>query len=221
MAWIEYHTILRDHWKVSRLATILGVEYTTALGAVSCLWLWAAECASDGNISRFSDDEIRNAMRCDPKNAPRFSKKCTLEALKSSLLVDKSGKIHDWGKHGIKLLKSSRKRQKEYREKLRNGNVTVTSFSLSLFLTSLSIKYTHLKDKVFLETIEEFLKMRKAIRKPATERAIELILKDLQKEELIVAVKMLEQSIINSWQGIFPLKNIQPFVVAAEGFHKP
>jgi len=214
MAWIEYHTALRDHWKIKRLATLLEVEYITALGAIGCLWLWAAECAPGGNISRFSDDEIRDAMRCKLE-------KCTLKTLKKILLVDKSGKIHDWDKYGIKLLKSSRKRQKEYREKLRNGDVTVTPFSLSLFLTSLSNQYTHLTDKVFTETLGEFLKMRKKIRKPATERAIELILKNLQKYELPVAVKMLEQSIINSWPGTYPLKNNQTLVAAGEGFYKP
>ena len=57
-------------------------------------------------------------------------------ALKDAELLDKNDKLHDWNKHGLKLILSSRKRQKRYRDTLRNANVTVTSTSPSLFHTS-------------------------------------------------------------------------------------
>jgi len=201
MGWIEFHTALRDHWKVKKLASILGVEYTTALGIIGCLWLWAADYASNGDLSRFTDDILRDAMRCNLE-------KCTLKALKCSEFVDESGKIHDWGKHGIRLLKSSRKRQKGYREKLRNGDVTVTSFSLSI-LSNLSLFHNipaYALDKGFLNTFNDYLEMRRKVRKPATRRAIELICEKLDRCDLVTAKAMLEQSIVNSWQGVFPLK---------------
>ena len=119
MAWIEYHTALRDHWKIKRLARILEVDYIYALGAISCLWLWCAEYAKDGNVTRFSDDEIRDAARC---NSQKFS----IEALKKCELINDKGKINDWNKHGLKLLASTRKRVKECRERKRYSNVTVT-----------------------------------------------------------------------------------------------
>lgn len=58
-------------------------------------------------------------------------------------------------------------------------------------------------------TFSEFEKMRNKIKKPLTEKAKELILNKLEKmssnEEN--KIKILEQSIENSWQGVFPLKN--------------
>lgn len=119
MAWIEYHTQLRDHWKIQRLADHLEVEYHHALGIVSCLWLWCVDYASDGDISRFSDSEIRRGVRT---NLEKFCK----NLLKNCELIDDKERINDWKKHGIKLLESNRLRQKKHRLQSRYGNVTVT-----------------------------------------------------------------------------------------------
>lgn len=72
-----------------------------------------------------------------------------------------------------------------------------------------NIKET-LKDKgtIFIKAWEDFKAMRKKIRKGMTKRAEELLLNELDKltnsEEEQVAI--LEQSIMNSWLGVFPLK---------------
>lgn len=64
-------------------------------------------------------------------------------------------------------------------------------------------------DKEELRTeIQEFVKMRTKIKKPLTAYALELVLKELNKitpntEE---QVKIVQQSIKNGWQGVFPLK---------------
>jgi len=52
----------------------------------------------------------------------------------------------------------------------------------------------------------DYLDMRKMIRKPATEKARKMALTLLHKHPLETAIKMLEQSVMNSWQGIFTLK---------------
>ncbi len=59
------------------------------------------------------------------------------------------------------------------------------------------------------DSIREFIKMRKSIKKPMTNRALELLLSKLDKLSGSVKgkVDILNQSIFNSWQGIFPLKN--------------
>ncbi len=66
------------------------------------------------------------------------------------------------------------------------------------------------KTKTPLEkTFDDFLEMRKKIKKPATERAIELLKMNLEKlsnGDDNLKIKILEQSIVNSWQDIFPLK---------------
>lgn len=55
----------------------------------------------------------------------------------------------------------------------------------------------------------DYVEMRKQIKKPMTKRAIELAQKELErlsKGDNDMAIAILEQSIRNSWLGLFPLK---------------
>ena len=64
------------------------------------------------------------------------------------------------------------------------------------------------KGIIFLKAWKDFKAMRTKIRKPLTKRAEELIINELNKlatdEKTQVAI--LNQSIMNSWQGVFPLR---------------
>lgn len=59
------------------------------------------------------------------------------------------------------------------------------------------------------QTLYDFIEMRKAIKKPLTKRGLELLIKKLN--DLATndndKIKILNESILNNWQGIFPLKN--------------
>ena len=77
-----------------------------------------------------------------------------------------------------------------------------------------------LLDPSFNTVFNEYLDMRKSIRKPATDRAKQLILKDLEKYGISTAKAMLEQSIKNSWQGVFELK-VNPVTVKPRIETKP
>lgn len=68
-------------------------------------------------------------------------------------------------------------------------------------------QFSYLKNEQFSSMFKNYLEMRAKIKKPATDKAKEIILKDLHKYEIGIAVKMLENSVINSWQGVFPLKD--------------
>lgn len=63
-------------------------------------------------------------------------------------------------------------------------------------------------DKELIETIYEFIKMRKSIKKPLTTRGLELMIKNLNKLSINVdeQIEILNNSIMNNWQGVFPLK---------------
>lgn len=61
----------------------------------------------------------------------------------------------------------------------------------------------------------DYLEMRKQIKKPMTERAVELAIKKLEELSALpfsggmdndLAIQILNQSIMNRWQGLFPLK---------------
>lgn len=63
-------------------------------------------------------------------------------------------------------------------------------------------------DSDLIRTVDDFIDMRKKIRKPLTERGLQLMLKRLAKlsTDKDTQIRILEQSIMNNWQGVFPLK---------------
>lgn len=63
------------------------------------------------------------------------------------------------------------------------------------------------------EVLIDFIKMRKAIKSPATDRALKGILNKLDhlSNEDETKIGILEQSIINSWKSVFPLKEQNSF----------
>ncbi|PWW06290.1 uncharacterized protein DUF4373 [Paenibacillus cellulosilyticus] len=81
------------------------------------------------------------------------------------------------------------------------------------------IKEKEIKDKtafeaytsnpVLLSSLNSFIEFRMKIRKPMTDRAVSLLLSNLDKlgKDDKEKISILEQSILNGWQGIFALKD--------------
>lgn len=78
-------------------------------------------------------------------------------------------------------------------------------------------KKNYFDDERLQKTFDDFVEMRKKIKKPMTERAKELAIKklvglasipDTEIVDTDMAISILEQSIMNCWQGLFPLKNL-------------
>lgn len=67
----------------------------------------------------------------------------------------------------------------------------------------------------------DYVEMRKQIKKPMTEKAIDLAMKkleELSKGDNDIAVQVLDQSVLNSWQGLFPLKEEKQQTKKADDF---
>ena len=65
-------------------------------------------------------------------------------------------------------------------------------------------------DEKLNQTFADYVAMRKQIKSPMTDRAVELAISKLEKlsgGDNDKAIAILEQSIMNSWKGLFPLKN--------------
>lgn len=65
-------------------------------------------------------------------------------------------------------------------------------------------------DDLLNQTFTDYVEMRKKLKSPMTERAIQLAMNNLEKlsgGDNDTAVQILEQSIMNSWKGLFPLKD--------------
>lgn len=63
-------------------------------------------------------------------------------------------------------------------------------------------------DESLDKTFADYVAMRKKIKKPMTDRAVDLAIKklnELSKGDNDLAIRILEQSIMNSWQGLFPI----------------
>lgn len=65
------------------------------------------------------------------------------------------------------------------------------------------------KDEEIQTMLYEFIKMRKLIKKPMTDRALKMLINKLNKISDVkeVQLKILESSIINNWQDVYPLKD--------------
>lgn len=70
-------------------------------------------------------------------------------------------------------------------------------------------------DESLNQAFLDYLEMRKQIKKPMTERAIDLAIKKLEELSVLpfsdsmnndLAIQILNQSVMNSWQGLFPIK---------------
>ena len=78
------------------------------------------------------------------------------------------------------------------------------------------------ENDLLTEALKDFIKMRKAIKKPLTDRAMKGILSKLNNFTAndLEKIEILENSIVNCWQGIFPLKEKIPTEKGSKGRNK-
>jgi len=159
------------------------------------------------NIPRTFPEHSSNIPRTFPEHSPNDSLfTYTLEGNILKIEIEKMLKYADnYIKYEGKSLKTlqrqyklSLKQDKNRIEEDKNKNIksTDTTFSIP--------KYLNNPD--FVRTFHEFVAHRKEIKKPLTQRAGDKLLKKLCLYSCNDAIKMLDQSIENSWQGVFELK---------------
>lgn len=74
------------------------------------------------------------------------------------------------------------------------------------------------QNDLLVEALRDFIKMRKAIKRPLTDRAMKGILNKLDNytSDDLGKIEVLENSIVNCWQGIFPLKEKTPTAIGGQ-----
>lgn len=72
------------------------------------------------------------------------------------------------------------------------------------------------------QAILAFMDFRKNIKKPMTDRAVELLIKKLNDMTPMIdeQIEIINQSIMNGWQGVFPLKDERPQPIRKTGYQK-
>ena len=132
MTWIRLDCSLTRHPKVARFAKAMGIGRHEAIGILVDLWTWAVDyCDGDGDLSKYSSDEILTALGVGQQAA--LIQVDMVEALLTAGLLDRRGKrltLHDWDEHQGQLVaqrEANRERQRRYRQK-KKGDVgdTVT-----------------------------------------------------------------------------------------------
>lgn len=139
--------------------------------------------------------------------------------------------IPNWEKHqnteGLeKIREQTRRRVAKHRENQKlaldcsvTSNVTVTQCNATEEEKNKNKKENKKKNKNITapyvadddlnSAILSFVEFRNKIKKPMTERAIQLLITKLNKlsPDINTQIEIINQSILNGWQGIFPLNN--------------
>lgn len=108
MSWLKSYQSLRSHPKTRKLGRRVG-SVPCAIGHLHCLWWWCLDYAPDGNLTRFSHEDI--AVACewedDPETIIIHLVECGfLDAAEDGL------HIHDWWEYGG-LLEEQREANRE------------------------------------------------------------------------------------------------------------
>lgn len=111
MAWLESHQSLGEHPKTRKAARLLGVGLPQMVGHLHFLWWWALDYAEDGDLSRFSDEDIELAARWDGESGVFAAALSACSFGDGAGFIDlRSGKpiIHDWWDYAGKLIEKRR-----------------------------------------------------------------------------------------------------------------
>jgi hypothetical protein len=116
--WIESHEELGQHPKTKRLARTLQVSLPAAVGYLQFLWWWALKYAPSGNLSRYTPEDIADAI-CWEGDAQQ-----AVDALVSSGFIDDGGDgtltIHDWYEYAGRLIEQ-REQHRKRSQRARNA----------------------------------------------------------------------------------------------------
>ena len=213
MAYLNFDPNYFEHPKTRRLVGLTGER-----GEIYPIRLWcycSKYHAENGKFINYSAEEIEAILHWGGE------KNLLVNSMTKVGFLNKKGnhyEVNDWKEHEghiINYKKRSKIAAKARWDKIKNKSNAPSNAKdkpkhpnqASNQASNQALPNQHyLQDKKFAKSFEDYLEMRKKIRKPATNRAIDLVFNKLNEFPIETATKMLEQSIINSWQGIFALR---------------
>jgi len=220
---IRLLTSFKGHRKRIKLYRMLGPD---AVLSLIDLWLTIAQDAPDGNIGEWTDEDIIIASGYGG-NAAAYT--AALIAC-GWLEKNEAGKysIHDWNEHQgwaskAKLRSEAAKVAAEYRWSKRQNHLKKCGRNARASAPAMQTHQNRnapspipspnpspnpLPTYVDKNTWSDYCEMRKKIKKPLTEVAIPRLLKKLARfnSQGLDVNEMLDDSIQNSWQGVYEPK---------------
>lgn len=115
--------------------------------------------------------------------------------------------IHKYDKVFTKVVEGySQKNNRGYSQKLKENNTSnINNTSINNIKENIKRKY--FEDEELNDLFNEFLELRKKLKCKNTDRAIKLLLNELNKWDLETQKEMINNSIMGSWKSVYPLKN--------------
>lgn len=116
----------QNHVKTKRLMRLLGISMYRAVGILETMWLLCTDCADEGEIGKFADEEIADYLGWDGKQSPSQ----LVTALHDSGWIDKDDEhrfvIHDWFENAPEFIKDRIRKRKarEAKEGKKQRNIT-------------------------------------------------------------------------------------------------
>lgn len=103
----------QNHLKVRRLKRLLGVPIYQAVGILETIWLLCSDCCDQGNIGKFTDEEIADYLEWE--GSPEVLVKSLIDAGWVDEHKDYRLVIHDWLEHCPEFVRE-RVRKRHMRE---------------------------------------------------------------------------------------------------------
>jgi hypothetical protein len=178
VAWIESHTVLRNHRKIILLSRALRLNTAQTIGHLHLLWYAALEQQEDGDLSKWSDELIAE-LAGYTGDAPQF-----VRLLQELGWLD--GKmIHDWMEYAGRYLETKYRTANPKKLKEINKNHRRTKVGLkSDFSRTPNLPNQQNQPYLTIEQFEELWKAypRKLGKEKAFDKAVKQILceKDFQ-----------------------------------------
>jgi hypothetical protein len=102
-----------------------------------------------------------------------------------------------------------------YQQKFKENNTSINNTSIKE-----NIKRKYFENEELNDLFNEFLELRKKLKCKNTDRAITLLLNELNKYPDDIKKEMINNSIMGSWKSVYPLKNTKRIEQLPEWFGK-
>jgi hypothetical protein len=213
--WIKLQKDTPDKPEVLAIAARLGIDQDAVVGKLVRVWSWFDTHTTDGNALSVTFSFIDRLT-----GVTGFAEQVALVGWleqKGHELTLPNFDFHNG--ETAKKRAMGKNRTEKHRSNVESNDASVTEVLPEKRREEKSINKEKAADAFVLpdwmpiKTWEAFLAMRKKIKKPATDKAIELLVAKLERYKAngqdIQAV--LEKSITSSWQDVFEIKERQPF----------
>lgn len=116
--YIPIHAGLPHHWKLRRLARVVGVSEAEAIGRLVMLWL-ATATLREGRLDGWTTDDFAAALRLESAVDASAWVDALINAQFLDVAPDGSLSVHEWSEYAgksVEVIEANRERQKRYRE---------------------------------------------------------------------------------------------------------